>query len=177
MAYCAKEDLLTGDIPLAGKYGDGTPFVNLAADEIDAQIGHIYVTPILFDESTPALVATARPAKLLLKKINLLLASGRIILDMAAGGEDGNLQAYGKSMHDEAVLLLNDITSGKIVLAGAPLLPDPDGSTADNGPTIAQDDSYSLVEGFYERYSRNHVFPPAYVPPMRPYDDQPPAAV
>lgn len=163
VAYCTKADLLTGDIPLAGKYGDGTPFVQFAADEIDAQLGHIYITPIAFDESTPAKTAAARPAKLLLKKINVLLASGRIILDMAAGGEDDNLHAYGKSMHDEAVLLLNAISSGRITLADAPIIADT--TTRDNGPTIANDDPYSLVESFYTQY-RN-----PYSSVMRPYDN------
>lgn len=172
MAYCTKDDLLTGSIPLAGKYGDGTPFVNLAADEIDGQIGHIYTTPVEFDESTPEKTAAVRPAKLLLKKINLLLASGRIILDMAAGGEDDNLHAYGQSMWMEAKGLLDAISSGKIVLVGAPELPD----TADNantGPSIVQEDPYSLVEGFYTRYSQPAFFPPP--APMRPYDELPAA--
>lgn len=169
MAYCAVTDLLTGDIPLPGKYGNGTGFVDLAAEEIDAQIGHIYVTPVVFDESTPALAAAVRPAKLLLKKINILLASGRIILDMAAGGEDDNLHAYGKSMHDEAVLLLRSITSGQIALTDAPVLAAD--ITADNGPAIAQDDPYSLVEGFYQQYGRSPLAPVPAIP-MRPYDAQ-----
>lgn len=171
MAYCAKEDLLTGDIPLAGKYGDGTSFVNLAADEIDGQIGHIYVTPVVFDESTPEKAARVRPAKLLLKKINLLLASGRIVLDMAAGGEDDNLHAYGKSMHDEAVLLLNQISSGKIVLTDAPVLAE-DAGNLNTGPSIVQDDPYSLVEGFYTQH--RELYPvPGRPRVMRPYDDLP----
>jgi hypothetical protein len=170
VAYCEKTDLLTGDIPLAGRYGDGQRFVDLAADEIDAQIGHIYVTPIVFDESTPEKAARLRPAKLLLKKINTLLASGRIILDMAAGGEDDRLHAYGKSMHDEAVLLLNSITSGQIALTDAPVLAED--VDADNGPTIAQDDPYSLVEGFYKQYGRSPLAPVPAIP-MRPYDDPP----
>ena len=173
MAYCTKDDLLTGDIPLAGKYGDGSNFVNMAADEIDAQIGHIYVTPIVFDESTPEKAATVRPAKLLLKKINRLLASGRIILDMAAGGEDDRLQAYGASMMKEGLDLLNMLSSGKIELTDAPQLTE----AADNkntGPLIAQDDPYSLVEGFYSRFGSGISTPlPGRVLPMRPYDDLP----
>jgi len=171
-AYCAKEDLLTGDIPLAGKYGDGSAFVQLAADEIDGQIGHIYTTPVVFDESTPEKVAAVRPAKLLLKKINQLLASGRIILDMAAGAEDASLHAYGASMVTEAIALLNQLSSQKIKLTDAPLLP----STEDDentGPSIAQADPYSLVEGFYVRYQQSPYLQPV-LPgqplPMRPYD-------
>lgn len=148
MAYCAKEDLLTGDIPLAGKYGDGTAFVNFAADEIDSQIGHIYITPVVFDESTPAKVASVRPSKLLLKKINILLASGRIILDMAAGGEDQQLHAYGLSMLQEAIGLLTKLSEGKIDLIDAPLLPSTD-DDLNNAVSIANEDPVSLVETFY----------------------------
>lgn len=169
MAYCSKTDLLTGDIPLAGKYGDGTSFVNLAADEIDAQIGHIYVTPVVFDESDPQKAAKVRPAKLLLKKINTLLASGRIILDQAAGGEDDNLHAYGKSMVDEALVLLSGLMAGKIVLTDAPIIEGTE--TKANGPSIAQADPYSLVEGFYVRYGLGaSVVVPGLPAPMRAYD-------
>lgn len=165
MPYCTKDDLLTGDIPLAGKYGDGTSFVQLAADEIDSQIGHIYTTPIVFDESTPELTAAARPAKLLLKKINTLLASGRIILDMAAGSEDNALHAYGKSMWKEATDLLELIRSGRIVLVGAPLLPR---TESDNtGPSITNEDPYSLVKSFYDNYTSDFLTPV----PVRPYDE------
>lgn len=164
MAYSAKEDLLTGDIPLAGKYGDGTPFVNLAADEIDAQIGHLYVTPIVLED-----VPANRPARLLLKKINNLLASGRIILDMAAGGEDDRLHAYGASMMKEAIDLLNAITKGQIVLTGAPLLQEA-ANDLNTAVSIKNEDPYSLVQGFYERYSQPML--PIVLNPMRPYDDR-----
>ena len=171
MAYCVVADLLTGDIPLAGKYGNGTAFVNLAADEIDGQIGHIYVTPVVFDESTIEKAARVRPAKLLLKKINTLLASGRIILDMAAGGEDANLHAYGKSMKDEAILLLNMITTGKIVLTDAPVLAE-DVDNQNTGPSISNEDPVSLVESFYT--SRQGVWPIGASPlPVAFYDEVP----
>lgn len=169
VAYCTKDDLLTGDIPLAGKYGDGSSFVQLAADEIDAQIGHKYVTPVVFDESTPEKLAQVRPSKLMLKKINQLLASGRIILDMAAGGEDDNLHSYGWSMVNEAIGLLNKISEGSITLIDAPVIP----SATDDlntGPSIVQEDAYSLVEGFYKNYGPPYSVAPV---PVKPYDDVP----
>lgn len=170
MAYCEKDDLLTGDIPLAGKYGDGTKFVELAADEIDAQIGHIYETPIeIAVEGHPE----NRPSQLLLKKINTLLASGRIVLDMAAGGEDDRLHAYGASMVKEALGLLDLLTKQAIVLTGADKIEsvDDDPNTA---VSLIQEDPYSLVEGFYTRYGRTTVIPASLIPPspMRPYDDR-----
>lgn len=169
MAYCTKDDLLTGDIPLAGKYGDGTPFVNFASDEIDAQIGHIYVTPVTYANPVDP---KSKPAQLLLKKINILLASGRIILDMAAGSEDQNLHAYGSSMRREAIDLLNKITNGTIELYGATLVDGEVNDAENTAVSLIQDDPYSLVEGFYERMQSPAYGWPPYAP-MRAYDDPP----
>lgn len=159
MAYCSPANLLVGDIPLAAKYGNGTSFVDLAAEEIDSQIGHIYITPVVFDESTPALTAKVRPQKLLLKKINILLASGRIILDMAAGGEDDNLHSYGKRMTDEALNLLGKLMNREIDLIDAPLLAEEE-VRMNTGPSVIQEDDYSLVGAFYERVQNYHIFKP-----------------
>lgn len=145
MAYATKDNLLTGDIPLAGKYGDGTAFVDFAADEIDAQIGHIYVTPVGYVNPVDP---KSKPAQLLLKKINILLASGRIILDMAAGTEDDNLHAYGNSMLREGINLLNKISSGQIKLYGAITIVT-DGLEDNTAVSITQEDPESLVESFY----------------------------
>lgn len=158
MPYAEPGDLLTGDIPLAPRYGDGSKFVQLAADEIDAQIGHIYVTPIELED-----IPQNRPARLLLKKINTLIASGRIILDMALGGEDHDLQSYGRSLFNEGVTLLKQITNGSISLTGAELLP---GSEQSEGPSIHNEDPESLVASFYDRTSGVHIFPPV---PAAPY--------
>lgn len=166
MAYATKDDLLTGDIPLAGKYGDGTPFVNFAADEIDAQIGHIYVTPVTYANASDPL---SKPAQLLLKKINILLASGRIILDMAAGSEDDSLHSYGSSMLREGINLLKFISTGKIDLYGANRISQ-ETETADTAVTVIQDDPYSLVESFYDRMATPAWAFPSY-PAIRPYDD------
>lgn len=168
-AYCEVGNLLTGDIRLAGKYGDGSQFVQLAADEIDSQIGHKYVTPVVFDESTPEAVALARPAKLLLKKINILLASGRIVLDMAAGGEDRDLHAYGANMVKEALGLLKCVQDGDILLTGAPLLTE-EATNENTAVSIVQEDAESLVAGFYTRYSTPVADFPFTIAPLRPYD-------
>lgn len=159
VAYCSPSDLLIGDIPLAAKYGNGSAFIQLAADEIDSQIGHIYITPIVFDESDEVKAAKVRPAKLLLKKINTLLASGRIILDMAAGGEDESLHAYGASMLAEALGLLTRIMERDIFLTDAPLVPSEE-SRENTGPSVITAEDYSLVDSFYDRFQSRSVFPP-----------------
>ena len=161
MAYSEVSDLLLGDIRLPARYGDGTGFINLAADEIDAQIGHIYETPIELDDSPEN-----RPALLLLKKINNFLASGRIITDMAAAGEDRELHAYGWSLITQATALLNKLSGGEIVIPGATPLPGTEDQA--KGPLIINEDEVSLVEDFYLRYTRPHIFQP---PPAVPYRD------
>ena len=166
MAYCSKDDLRKGDIPLAARYGDGTQLVNQAADEIDAQIGHIYVTPVTFHVP---LNPAHRPAMLMLKNINILIASGRLILDMAAGGEDNSLHAYGRSMWNEGITLLRRISTGEIELVGAEKIPE-SGVNPSPVPAVINEDPYSLVEGFYRQYSQPALFQMPHVP-MRPYDD------
>lgn len=149
MAYCTKSDLRKGDIPLAAQYGDGTSLVNQASDEIDAHIGHLYVTPVTFADPLPA---THRPSQLMLKNINILLASGRLILDMAAGGEDNSLHAYGRSMWSEGNQLLKRIASGEIELVGAEKVPEEAPLSQNSGPIIVNEDPESLVAGFYQNY-------------------------
>jgi hypothetical protein len=168
VAYCTKDDLLIGGIPLSGKYGDGTSFVQLAADEIDATIGHIYTTPVVFNMTEHP---ESRPSQLLLKKINTLLASGRIIMDQAAGSEDQSLHAYGYSMWKEAWTLLQDIIKGKITLIEAPKIAR-DASNPNTAVSISNEDGYSLVEAFYSGVPSLVGYPMA-GKRIRPYDDAP----
>jgi hypothetical protein len=168
VAYCATTDLLIGDIPLSAKYGDGSAFVQLAADEIDATIGHIYVTPVVFDlNANPQ----SRPSSLLLKKINTLLASGRIIMDQAAGSEDDNLHAYGYAMWREAWTLLEEIRSGKITLIEAAKI-EYDTSNENTSVSLTNEDGYSLVEAFYSGVPSVTMYPYG-GKRIRPYDDAP----
>src|SRR5690606_19248186 len=112
-----------------------------------------------------------RPAQLMLKNINILIASGRLILDMAAGGEDTSLHAYGRAMWSEGTTLLNRISSGEIRLVGAPEIENTD-LTRNTAPSIHNEDPYSLVAGFYKQYSQPASFQFPSIP-MRPYDDRP----
>jgi hypothetical protein len=148
--YCGLEDLLKGDLDLPRYMGDGSQFVNMAAEDIDSHLGHIYVTPIEVAD-TPA----NRPTTLMLKRINRLLASGRILLDIATASESSDLHAYGRALVKEAMDLLEKIAAGEIVLAGAERIDDvvnPDGENF-SGPAIKNEDSYSLVQSFYDRFN------------------------
>jgi hypothetical protein len=143
-AYCAEEDLRTGDLR-APSYTSKEQYIKNAAEEIDTALGHLYVTPIVIPPGVPV----NRPAELYLKKVNWLLASGRFILDIAAAGESDNLHAYGNSMLKEAQGMLTLLTSEELVLVGAEKIPDPDAGKNFTGPAIFNEDSESLVEGFY----------------------------
>lgn len=168
VAYCTNTDLLVGDIPLAAKYGNGSGFVQLAADEIDATIGRIYVTPVTFDVMANP---SSRVSQLMLKKINILLASGRIVMDMAAGGEDDNLHAYGYSMWKEAWTLLQDLVSGKYTLETSSGKIDTDTSNDNTAISIANEDGYSLVEAFYSGVPDYTGGYPLGSKRIRPYDE------
>lgn len=164
-AYCELTDLLTGDLDLPRYMGDGSSFVNMAAEDIDSHVGHIYVTPIIVSSSNPR----HRASELILKRINRMLASGRIMLDIAAAGEQSDLHAYGRAMLKEAMDLLDKISSGDIVLAGAEPLPVPEGEQGDSsGPRIHNEDSVSLVQSFYEGLDPNNLYPLGR-PQVRPY--------
>jgi hypothetical protein len=159
VTYCEPQDLLKGDIPYPPRYGDGTEMVQMAADEIDAYIGHLYTTPIVL--TVPP--SENRPAQLLLKHINIYLASGRIIMDMAAGGEDTDLHAYGLSLVKRAYYMLDEIVKGNISLVGAEKL-----EGVSTGPRIANEDPYSLVEAFYQQVSHDQRC--GDLAPIRPYE-------
>lgn len=140
MAYCETADLLLGNV--VSKPADQDRFVNDAADEIDSRIGFMYATPIVVGES-----AEQRPVKMLLKKINSWLASGRLIMALDAGGEDDQIHQYGLYLVSEAQKVLESITSGEIVLPGVdPASPDSTGIVT--GPQYTTGDDASLVESF-----------------------------
>jgi len=144
-AYCAIGDLRTGDIRLPG-YIDPAQRVVGAAEEIDIAIGHIYKTPVTFPDPVPL---ESRPSVLMLKKVNWLIASGRIILDMAAAGENVNQHAYGMGMLKEGLAMLKVIASGETQLVKAIKLDLEPGQLDYTGPVIHNEDPSSLVEAFY----------------------------
>lgn len=147
-AYCALTDLRNGDLALPPYIGNGGSYVTSAAEEIDAALGHIYETPF---EVVPPATQMTRPAILLLKKLNWLIASGRLVLDLAAAGESQEIHAYGKRMLDEGLLILKQLTDGDVKLVGAPLIGEDTDEVQVTGPMILNEDSESLVQSFYDR--------------------------
>jgi hypothetical protein len=160
VAYCQASDLLTysGSIP-APSYLSPQKFVDDAADEIDSKIGFVYATPI--DISDVAGNPVVRPARLLLKRLNVNLATGRMLLAADANGEDTQIHAYGWSLIREVVAALNNIADGDITLEGATLVTP--NALNNNIPLIYNKDAESNVEAFYDRVANpNYVYPYPY---------------
>lgn len=145
--YAKATDLVLGSIPLPA---DAEKYVEQAADEIDSLIGLRYATPVVVDSSP-----VQRPVGLLLKKINIWLASGRLIMAADSAGADDQVQQYGKYLVDQAITALQSIVDGGIILPG---IESADGSAAKvTGPVAAFADESSLVEGFADNFGNPAV--------------------
>lgn len=169
-AYCGIADLKIPDIGGGSATLDPQKYVDDAADEMDSKIGWRYATPIDVTDPGP----TPRPVRLLLKRLNAFLASGRLILALTALQEDEQLNAYGQHMVDEVDLTLAMIADGEMVLPGLELT---DGTTTGElgetptnprvtAPMISNLDAESNVEAFYDRvanpdYVYGYSAPPA----------------
>lgn len=140
--YCEVGDLQIGSIP-APSAPDKTldKYIAEAADEIDSYIGMRYSTPVVVDE-TPV----TRPVKLLLKRLNAWLASGRFILAADSSGEDDQLHQFGLYLVEQSIAALNAIATGQIVLPGIDLVEETDNK--ETGPASHFQDVESQVEGF-----------------------------
>lgn len=147
-AYCAITDLLVGDLVL-GSDVDPQKFVDAAADEINARLGHVYVVPFTFS-------ALALHSQLTLKRINAHLATGRLIMAVAAGGENVALHAYGASMVKSAEDDIYMILSGGYLLTGADQVAS---GASGNAPECLNVDASSGVEHFYANFGRRRGFP------------------
>jgi phage gp36-like protein len=141
--YCEHEDLLLGDLPISAD--DSEKFINAAGDEIDAIIGMRYVIPVG--------LAAGSASYNLLKRVCVLLATGRLVMANSVASEDTTPNAYGMYLLSEAKAILDDIKSGDMNLIGATLLPPTgDTSVADTGnaPTVIYQDSASAFDVFYD---------------------------
>lgn len=154
MSYCESDDLLTGNVPIPG-YIDSEKVVADAADEIDTYVGMRYVTPVVLDDSSEN-----RPYKLLLKRINSHLATGRLLMEVAAAQESTELHAYAKRLVDESLTALIAIRDGEILLGDAPVLPGVEGQAS--GPLQYNKEEASMVDAFYD----DIVWSPSYLYPQ-----------
>lgn len=151
MAYSEEGDLLIGQIPLPA-YVIAQTYISNAAEEIDAIIGMTYVTPVSLQDAPES-----RASKLVLKKANNFLASGRIIMAVDAGGQDSELHKYGQYLVREAEKIVRAIAEGEFILVGATRL---DGEMSSSAPTIDNADAASIVDAYYDNFNRaNYPFP------------------
>jgi len=95
MAWAQESNMLLGDLETG--HLDKTQYLEFAEDEINSFLGVMYVLPL------PTLSAHNA---LTLKVTQARLASGRLILAMAQGGEDQELHAYGRHLVE---LAMNDL--------------------------------------------------------------------
>lgn len=134
--YAKQSDLLLGDLAISPSI-PMDDILRAASDEIDARLGELYVVPLAGLTSHHAT---------LVKLICARLASGRLILAAAIGGEDRTLHAYGESLIRDAYNDLNMIATGKIILTGVQEVAGQGNS--DNMPGIVNYDSDSVVTSF-----------------------------
>ena len=105
-------------------------FIDFAAGDMDSKLGYRYVTPI---------DTTALPVHQLqlLMSINAKLATGRLIMATAVGGEDTAVHQYALYLVKEAEMDLMSIANGQVDLVAVEV--DEDGNTLPgiDNPTIA----------------------------------------
>lgn len=135
MPWSTKDDLLIGDLRVSAAV-DAEAIVEDAALEMEAKLGLVYVLPL--PGGLPTHILTT------LKLINNRLASGRLIMQVAIGGEDHTLHKYGQSLVEMAYADLDRIMNGSIPIAGAERV---DTNEAD-GPKIIQTDATSPLDVF-----------------------------
>lgn len=136
MAYSKHEDLLIGDM-LLGEI-DRQRYVDMAAREMDAELGTVYELPIDLGE-------VATHSILLLEKINNCIATGRLIEAQAAASQNMELNAYAERLLREGYADLRMILSGNKRLEGAPVKASSYRPTA---PVLTNYDEESAVDVF-----------------------------
>lgn len=148
--YCLPADLLISGTRLPqGMQVTPESVISAAAEEIDAAIGMLYVTPVTVEEDDPA----KRFDTLTLKRINALLASGRLITSMATGGEQNKVQAYGEYLLRFGWAQLKEIQNGTIKLTSATPIEQTDSDATRRGPLLVSDNQQvSLVDSFYQNF-------------------------
>lgn len=125
-----------------------------AANEVDANLGVRYATPIAANPDDPSTRSTAY----WLQNVSSQVAAARLLLSVAAPGSQDSANAYGRYLLGMATAMMNDVISGKVDLAGA----EDAASGVDRkitGPTIINQDRYSQVDVFYDNFMGEGIMP------------------
>jgi hypothetical protein len=143
VAYCEVNDLLVKDNGMMfSPTFDFMKFIVSAAEEMDGMMGEIYDLPLA--GSAGGWTTLPLYQQLLLKQINVKLASGRILLTLQASGDTRALHAYGAKLIDEALAMLLPIINGDVVLE----TPGKNEEIRANSPISAHHDTESLVDAW-----------------------------
>ena len=156
-AYSAVSDLLIDDLTVSASFPK-QKYVDDAADEMNIKIGKRYDLPIDVN-------SLSQPSRLLLKRINNYLASGRIILRLAISSEQTKLHELGAAWVKEALDALCEIAEGKsdlVLTDGSVLETDPYLDTQVGPKTTNVDDS-SPTDSYYEYFDPS-TWPTVYPP-------------
>lgn len=157
-AYSDVADLLIGDMQL-GSMLDPQKAIDDAYAEMNIRIGMVYEMPL-------PMSLLSDNNKNLLRLINNRLASGRLIMAAATGGEAQKVHAYGQSLVEMAFCDLALILEGTIPLDGATRSTDTDRSSI---PTITSHDAVFATEVFEAfAYADPWAPPPLVDPGWRP---------
>lgn len=136
MAYCKEQDLLIGDVTISSTLSRMS-YIRDAADEMDARLGFVYELPLP--------IGTLKPHALtMLKMINARLASGRLLMSLAAPSEDDSVHRYGEWLIKQAYEDLYNLCNRSIDLVGAIPITD----TSPNVAAIYNHDEESAVDAF-----------------------------
>ena len=125
-------------MPVNGPIANG--MIQAAEDEIDSTLGMIYQLPLNLAMADPTV-------EKYLKRVAALIASGRLILSQATASEDDGVHSYGRYLLEEGKTLLAAIKCGDVDLLGVTRRPEL--IAGGTGPSVLQEDTYSLVDGFY----------------------------
>lgn len=142
MAYCRVSDIDLGSLELPRGFSTQTA-VDRASDDIDAVVGRFYRLPLRWSETDPR----HKPYVLLLKKLNIYLATGDLIFRAAGARQDDSLNSYALWYLNRAKDMLKQIEQGKITFPDQAEIEAPEGEF--NGPILVNKDSRSRVEAFY----------------------------
>ncbi len=156
MPYSVVADLLLDDLRLKPDFPK-QKFVDQAAEEMDSKLGFRFALPLRLEgelvPSPTTWLALPPHQVLLLKTINNRLASGRLILSIAVGGEQTSLHAYGYSLVQAALIDLMMVANGDVIFDTALLVPTtPFESKA---PAGTNHDEESLLLGFENSVMRD----------------------
>lgn len=124
-----------------------------ASNEVDSNISVRYETPLVTNPDDPA----TRAAAYWLQNVTSMVAAARLMLSVAAPGSQDSANAYGRYLLQNAQQLMNDVISGKVDLVGVP--ENAANGSEIQGPTVLNQDSYSMVDLYYDNFMEQGPVP------------------